>query len=477
MPIFTKYFCNYKLDENNTLLLNTLTSAIDIVDNNTMGLINKLIKKQKDVNSIDKKLYEKLKQRGYIFESEEDEKKSLNKFKKIIELTGEESYKFSPIDFTICPTMGCNLRCTYCFEEEKYHENLEVMSEKKLETLFKYIKQRSKEYAKLKEDSKGKKLPNLTIKLFGGEPLLKNTYPIVKKIFEFADQNHIGIYIITNGTNIDGMYFELLKKYNRMSRVQITLDGYKKTHDMRRIHADGSGSFDQVCKGIQRVLDSETMLDVRINVDKENIYNLNELKELFEKRGWLKNSFFNPYASPVRTFKSNDNPDDIPHNIIFCAEILKILTDNGWYGEKASFLKDLLIPSGMAMRFFDSSNAEIKPWKVNYCEATSGRSFCFAPNGTIVTCTTYAGCKEHTIGHFDENGVTIDQDKLHRWTHRSPFNIEKCKNCKFVLFCGGGCPAEAIEKGDINCPSCNDIEKTLEVCAKYMKDKLLAEKH
>ncbi len=472
MPIFTKYFCNYKLDGNNTLLLNTLTSAMDIVDNDTMNLINKLIKKQKDINSINKELYDKLKQRGYIFESKEDEKNSLNKFKKIIELNNSESYKLSPIDFIICPTMGCNLRCTYCFEGKKYNENLEVMSEKRLETLFKYIKQRSKGYSKLRKNSK-MKLPNLTIKLFGGEPLLKNTYSIVKKIFEFADQNRIVIYIITNGTNIDDMYFELLKKYNKISKVQITLDGCKRIHDMRRINADGSGSFDQVCKGIQRVLDSETNLFVRINIDKENIYNLDELKKLFKKRGWLKNSLFNPYVSPVKTFKADDASD----NIMLFSEVIKTLTNNGWYGEKDTFLKDLMTPSVAAMNFFNSSNKKLKPWKSSYCEATYGRSFCFAPNGTIVTCVTCAGREEQSIGHFDENGVTIDQDKLRKWTHRSPFNMEKCKDCKFILFCGGGCPVESIEKGDINCPSCIDIEETLKVYAKYMKDKLLAERH
>ena len=474
MPIFTKYFCNYKLDENNILLLNTLTSAIDIVDYDTMELLNKLIKKQKDINSIgiDKKLYDKLKQRGYIYESEEDEKSNLSKFKKMIELTSAECYKLSPIEFIICPTMGCNLMCTYCFEEEKYRKNLEVMSEKKLETLFKYIKQRNEEHSKLRKNSKIK-LPNLTIKLFGGEPLLKNTYSIVKKIFEFADQNHIGVYIITNGTNIDDIYFELLKKYNKMLKVQITLDGCKKIHDLRRVHADGSGSFDQVCKGIQKVLDSKTKLFVRINVDRENIYSLTELEELFEKRGWLKEPLFIPYVSPVTKFKA----DSVSGNIMLTSEMLKTLADDGLYDKKNSFLKDSVVPSGEVIRFFNFSNKESKPWKVSHCEATSGRSFCFAPNGTIVTCVAYAGCKEQAIGHFDESGVAINQNKLRKWTHRSPFNIEKCKDCKFILFCGGGCPVESIEKGDINCPSCIDIEKTIEVYAtKYMKDKLLAEK-
>ena len=80
------------------------------------------------------------------------------------------------------------------------------------------------------------------------------------------------------------------------------------------------------------------------------------------------------------------------------------------------------------------------------------------------------------IGSFDENNVTIDKDKLSEWKNRSPFEIEKCKDCKFILLCGGGCAKCAITThGNINCGICNDIEKTLEIYVKHNKNRFLSQ--
>lgn len=43
MSYFTKYVCFYKLNDNNTLMLNTLTSAMDIIDNSTYNNIQNMI--------------------------------------------------------------------------------------------------------------------------------------------------------------------------------------------------------------------------------------------------------------------------------------------------------------------------------------------------------------------------------------------------------------------------------------------------
>ena len=37
MSYFTKYVCFYELDKNNILMLNTLTSALDIIDHKTFS--------------------------------------------------------------------------------------------------------------------------------------------------------------------------------------------------------------------------------------------------------------------------------------------------------------------------------------------------------------------------------------------------------------------------------------------------------
>lgn len=76
----------------------------------------------------------------------------------------------------------------------------------------------------------------------------------------------------------------------------------------------------------------------------------------------------------------------------------------------------------------------MKLWNISYCAASYGSHYCFVPNGIITTCIRAAGNKRYMIGSFDENNVTIDKDKLSEWKNRSPFEIEKCKDCKFICY-------------------------------------------
>ncbi|MDR1627428.1 MAG: hypothetical protein LBR79_01480 [Oscillospiraceae bacterium] len=66
MAHFTKYICFYELDKNNVLLLNALTSAIDILDKISFTKIQKMIDKQKLLNPESNfELYNSLKASGF----------------------------------------------------------------------------------------------------------------------------------------------------------------------------------------------------------------------------------------------------------------------------------------------------------------------------------------------------------------------------------------------------------------------------
>ena len=107
-----------------------------------------------------------------------------------------------PNEFVICPTVGCNLRCTYCFESDAQHKCFSLMSDAQLNTIFNYIKGYVAKYNEQKnsEKSVNKKLPNIL--LYGGEPLLKNNFHIVKKVLDFARQTKISVGIITNAIRV-----------------------------------------------------------------------------------------------------------------------------------------------------------------------------------------------------------------------------------------------------------------------------------
>ena len=111
MSIITKYLTTYTLDENNTLLINALSGALDIVNNEIRDNILEIKKTNSIKNIKDNDLLNSLKDRGYIFNSEEDEMNAFKNQKAIY----DRFLRNESISFVICPTMGCNLRCTYCF--------------------------------------------------------------------------------------------------------------------------------------------------------------------------------------------------------------------------------------------------------------------------------------------------------------------------------------------------------------------------
>lgn len=84
MALITNYCLIYKIDDNQSLLINTLTSAMDIIENEIKLKIEDMQNGVKDISKKDdKELYEILKKRGYLFESKEDEKKILNRLEEI----------------------------------------------------------------------------------------------------------------------------------------------------------------------------------------------------------------------------------------------------------------------------------------------------------------------------------------------------------------------------------------------------------
>ena len=470
LSYFTNYICCYPLDFDNTLLLNTLTSAIDIVDNKTFKKIENMMKGQECITSkSDPELFSKLKTRGYIFDSKNEENQIIDTLKHINQ---KSSLSVIPTKFIICPTMGCNLRCTYCFEGNDQHTDFKLMSDDQLNIIFEFIinclKRFNEKYKDVDHESLSYKREFPQISLFGGEPLLKCNYAIVEKILNFASKTHVPVGIITNGTTLDDDYEKLIKKYSDViTVVQITIDGDKEIHDSRRIRANGSGTFDEICDGIDKFLRLGLKINLRINLDKSNIEHLYKLKKVFDERGWSSNPLFLPYASPVKCYTTDVSNKEV----LTDSEILDVLMEKGWYGNEDSFLSTVLSPVfGIVTNFFRTPGDQVKPWKKTYCEGTYGAQYCFTPNGKITTCLTCVSNPKYSIGTFDKDGVKIDNLKLEKWTGRNAFAMDKCKRCKFALLCGGGCPVQSLEcYGNINCAVCDDVENTLKVFIKHKK--------
>ena len=128
---------------------------------------------------------------------------------------------------TITLTQACNLRCTYCYEKNKSHREMDVDLVKRI----------------LDESLNDDRFDEYEIDFFGGEPFLRfdliregvyyarNTYPEKPMVFMAT----------TNGTLVHGEIKEWLSSHAEIFVCGLSLDGTKRMHDMNR-----SNSFDLI---------------------------------------------------------------------------------------------------------------------------------------------------------------------------------------------------------------------------------------
>jgi len=457
MSYFTKYYGLYRLNSEMSLLFNTLTGAKDIIDEPTRVVIEQMIADDADCDC-PADLREQLEKRWYLFESEEKEHELLEKMH---ETSKEINAQSTTPNYTICPTMGCNLRCTYCFESNELHEECSVMTMEQLEGILTMVKQsilkNREQMIKMAEEAKEAREQQDCeseaceknegedetcedcksqqhnyeghLDLFGGEPLLPINRKIVERIYEFANEWNCSVSAITNGTNIYA-YADLLKANAEKTLLQITLDGDKEIHDKRRIRADGSGTFDKVCEGVTEALILGVRISLRVNVDKDNLYSLPRLKELFDEQHWTDYPNFGAYLSPVECYEESGGLDTVTD-----ADILNYVYENGLYGTEHSVFYNAGPTTGMVEAFFRN-----EMWKTTFCGATLGLNYLFTPNGNIYPCLTFCGNDEYAIGSY-RDGKMLLNERHSLWKNRDPFKMKNCKDCKYLLLCSGGCPA------------------------------------
>lgn len=143
------------------------------------------------------------------------------------------------VNLTICPTMGCNFDCPYCFED---HENVRMTPKVQDDVLT--LARRMLESAQAKE---------LTVTWFGGGPLLAPDVieNLSTRLMALTDERGVTCRaeVITNGFLLTTEIAEMLERA-RVTELQVTIDGLGVTHDATRHLVGGGPSFDRIVKNL-----------------------------------------------------------------------------------------------------------------------------------------------------------------------------------------------------------------------------------
>lgn len=347
------------------------------------------------------------------------------------------------LGLTIAPTISCNFACSYCFQS---HSNTR-MGDARIDDLLTFVE------ARLEAGT------SLNITWFGGEPL--GAFDVIEKLaprlHALAMQRDcsFGHSIITNGYLLTKSRAAFLASIPGFGDAQVTLDGAREHHDIRRPTLAGKGTFDRILDNLEAAVRYIPIL-VRVNVDRQNVDGLENLLDALAERGLRK---VGVYLGHVWHYTDEVGTTDF-------------LTKQEFATLEAQF-KFLKFRKGFAI------GAPLpQPKRGAICSADSKNSFVLGPDGGIFNCWNEAHQNaSQAPGRYSPAAGTQPGDVKQQWARYEPSAKSECRNCNVAPLCMTACPWEAAkvtDRGDCISARYNladqlrlyDLEQSLALAAK-----------
>lgn len=340
-----------------------------------------------------------------------------NELKRIFLESKISRFSGSSIGLTIAPTMACNFRCPYCYEKGKEYVTIESKTIEKM-----------KEYIKNLKD----KYKYIHITWYGGEPFL--AFDIVKELMEEVYKNFERKYVsssaVSNGYLLSEEIALEMKNLN-ISHLQVTIDGPPEIHNTRRRLPSGNDTFFVILNNLKKALDvyPELQISVRINVDKTNIGQIDEIEQYLKEYELL--NTLSVYIAPVTNINGTCSDGTCFNVKEFALEEINFMRNNH---EK-----------GLALIGVPSKN-------VGMCGAVSLNSWVIDARGDFYKCWDDVGNISEKVGSIFQEEFEINPTLLD-WLSYSIENDEECIKCPYLPICMGGCPNYRIKNRGKNCHS------------------------
>lgn len=335
---------------------------------------------------------------GYILPKEVNE----------YEIVRDEMIKVNQEDtvfkLIINPTMNCNFKCWYCYEDHIKSSRMPVSVMKNV-----VIIARDKIL-------NNKNIKDFVMDWFGGEPLLQYypvVDPLIKIVSEICRENNVNFYtsFTTNGYLINDKMIESFIE-NNITSFQITLDGNEKQHDKVRYVSKKKGSYKEIVVNIIKLVKSGFEVVLRINYDQDTLHDLDEI---------------------INDLSEVKNMPNLSMSLQKVWQIEESLGELHKKSEEKIAESGLLVSEQGKSRYLDY-----------HCYADYENELVINYNGDIFKCTARDFNKENSLGNINDIGeVVLNEKKNIRTENR--FVNKPCMECKIFPICGGGCSEVAYD--------------------------------
>jgi uncharacterized protein len=235
----------------------------------------------------------------------------------------------------------------------------------------------------------------------------------------------------TNGMFIDEKWAQFLHDNNFL--VGLSLDGPKDVHNLNRIDVKGDGSFNRVMKTVELFNKYKVEYNILSVVTSQSARYANKIYNFFKKKGFRYLQFINcldPLNQEPGKQLYSLKPDELE-------KFLKITFDN-WY-------EDFIRGDFISIRYFDNLISIILGNKAEACNMT-GVCQCncvIEADGGVYPCDFYVLDKWHLANIKDcDIREIINCETSHKFVALSTNLPQKCKECKWIGLCRGGCRRE-----------------------------------
>lgn len=401
------------IDQMRGLLYNAYNHKSLLIDSKLYSIIENNANNILNIKNIYPEFFDKLVNDYFIVPDDMDEPKGIiNNIKKTL-------LNESKLTLTINPTMDCNLRCWYCYEN---HIKLSKMSDKTLNAIMKFAKDRINSGV----------IKNLQLSFFGGEPLLYSQeiiLPLIESIAHICENKNIvcSIMFTTNGILINSEFLSKLSKYAKNIAFQIPFDGNEYLHNKTKKSATGIGFYRVTIENINKIMSLGMKVNIRCNYTIDNIGSFTELMD------------------DIRNLEHYDN-----HMCTFSLQRI-------WQSKESIALDNKVSEVINWGKSNDIISESIQSMVPTHCYADYSNSYVINYNGFIYKCTAREFSTENSIGKIMDNGVLSLR-------HNAEYYIDKrfyteCHDCQILPICTI-CHQTHIENKKASCPyNISDDEK------------------
>ena len=434
-------------ERDEVFLINTLTDAQVVVSTEVASLLDRLVDDPGVEPSApdEREAIELLHENGFLVESRETERRSLDAYFADVKGNREE------LSITLLTTLQCNFACDYCFQGDHgdYNKFAEKMS---LETAVRTGDWIERELDRIRPE-------RLELTFFGGEPLLNLPvmYYLAERLWGASVRRHVALStrIITNGLLLTSEVVDRLLPFG-LHGIKITLDGDQATHDRMRPLRGGQGTFERIIENVRRVA-GRVRIAIGGNFDESSVESYPALLDFLRSQEFADKLGKVNFKPVIRTHQEPSkgvfaltpvNADGRPLGgtcMTTVGEGAMSTCDSCNFAEDSmNFLREETKRHG----FSTPDGVHNGP-----CHVHKNNAHTIGPDGSLYACPGFTGELAQSTGHIDDRQDPARQDARRRFDALNPWS--NCGDCAFIPVCAGGCvTASHTQLGDMNLPTC-----------------------